>query len=128
MRRILYLTPAALLLLTIFAGLGAAQNEPKKRRELLVKLQNDVNKAMANATLTDEQKKTLDASRETLRKTAMKRRRGGEKTDKRQVRTALQDLRSIFQSEAFKPEDREAVQGGLKQLLEQGKARRRRAA
>lgn len=127
MKRILSLASAALLLLSIFAGAGAAQDTPKKRREVVVKLQNDVNKAMANANLTDDQKKTLEASRETLRKAAMKR-RGGEKADKRQMRNALQDLRSIFQSEAFKPEDRQAVQDDLKQLLEQGQARRRRAA
>ena len=127
MKRLFYLVPAVLLALTLLAGSGSAQNQPRKRRELLVMLMNDVNRAVANATLTADQKKTLDQSREALRQAAMKR-KGGERADPQQVRAALENMRSLFQSDAFRAEDRQAVEEDLRNIREFRKGARRRAA
>ncbi len=129
MKRLFYLVPAMLLALTLLAGAGSAQNEPVyKRRDLITKLRSDIDRAMANATLSEEQKKKLDESRAKLQQAAAKRHRGGERAKPREMHDALQDIRTVFESDAFKAEDRQAVRDDLKKLLEGRKGSRRRRA
>lgn len=108
----------------------APQLSPRERREAMQSLVKNLEKAMANANLTEEQKTKLEQARTTVRDAAQARRRGGSGAppDREKLRTALRDLYEISQSDAFRAEDREAVRKDLEKLREmrgQGGAERR---
>jgi hypothetical protein len=98
----------------------AAQEMPTRqqlqnRRHAITKLQTDLNTAIANAKLTDDQKKTLEEARANLSAARGK--------DRAAVRKALSDVRSIMQSDAFRPEDRQMIRKDLQRLRPARKAR-----
>jgi len=95
----------------------------KNRRELMMKLSNDVTAARANATLDDAQRKQLDTAIEGLRATAPGK-KGGARPDREQMRASMQSIRQLAQSNAFKEEDRKKVQDDLAAIREFQKERR----
>lgn len=138
----------ALGVLTLAATLGAQepapqppeqtqqqpQVSPRERREAMQNLVKHLEQAMANAKLTEEQKTKLEQAKAALREAGQGRRRGGSGTqpDREKMRTALRDLQEISQSDAFRPEDKEAVRKDLDKLRQmrgsgQTGTRRRRA-
>ena len=110
------------------------QASPRERREAMQSLVKNLEKAMANAKLSDEQKTKLEQARTALREAAQGHRRGasGATPDREKMRTALRDLAEISQSDAFRAEDKEAVRKDLEKLRQtrggqSAGARRRRA-
>ncbi len=75
----------------------------------LSKLRSDVKTAMDNAAnLTGQQRQILSDARETLRET----------TGKREIRTAMDNIRFIANADAFRPHDKQTVLDDLKHLRE----------
>lgn len=94
------------------------QVSPRERREAMQNLVKHLDQAMANAKLSEEQKTKLEQAKAALRDAGQARRRGGSGTqpDREKMRTALRDLQEISQSDAFRPEDKEAVRKDLDKL------------
>jgi hypothetical protein len=80
----------------------------------LNKLRDDVQRAMENAKLTDEQRETLTDANGTLREAA----KVNTNLTNRELRMALDNIRYVFNSQAFPAQDRQAVLDDLKLLRE----------
>jgi hypothetical protein len=98
----------------------APQYSPRERREAMQSLVKNLEKAMANANLTEDQRARLDKAKSALQEAGRARRRGGSATpaDPEKMRTALRDLYEISQSGAFRAEDKEAIRKDLEKLRE----------
>jgi pantothenate synthetase len=87
------------------------------------RLRQDLAKAVRNATLSDDQKKTLQDAGSRLRE-AREARQNGEKVDRGSVKKALDEIRQVTESGAFTPEDEAAVKADLDALRGSHEGRR----
>jgi hypothetical protein len=123
----------AMLALTLgLAGSAVAQDNtnsavPGKREARMQQFRTDLETALANSTLTQEQKDALQRDFETVGK-ARRAKRSGETVDKEAVKAAWQNIRNTLQSDAIRPEDREKLQANMKQMRKHGGRKHNRTA
>ncbi len=89
------------------------QNQPQQDQQRhaprpMVQLRKDLAAAMASAQLTGQQKQTLQNAQASLRETREARRQG-QNPDLQAVRLAWRNIRTVAQSGALRPEDRDAI-------------------
>lgn len=87
------------------------------------KLRADLVKAVQNGHLTDDQKKSMQSAGAALREAAQAR-QSGEKVDRAAVKKAFSDIKKITDSDAFQPEDKQAVKADLEAMKEKAKESR----
>ena len=97
----------------------AARTSPSRNTSLdqsgqLNRLRDDVQRAMENAKLTEDQRRTLTEATGTLHDAAG----GNANLTNSDLRTAMDNIRYDFSSNAFQPQDRQAVLDDLKQMRE----------
>ena len=90
------------------------------RVNMLGKLRDDMSAAANNANLTRLQRRSLEDSQAVLQ-TAADDRQAGRNVDTRAVRLAIDNIRSLFSSNAFRDEDRQVVMNDLERLREGGR-------
>jgi hypothetical protein len=96
------------------ARTSSSRSTSLDRTGQLNKLRDDVQRAMENAKLTDEQRETLTDANGTLREAA----KVNTNLTNRELRMALDNIRYVFNSQAFPAQDRQAVLDDLKLLRE----------
>jgi pantothenate synthetase len=79
------------------------------------KVRQDLATAVRNATLSDDQKRALEDAGSRLR-AAREARQSGDKVDRKSLKKALDEIRQVSESGAFKPEDQAAVKADLDAL------------
>jgi hypothetical protein len=87
------------------------------------KLRADLKKAVQNGHLTDEQKSSMQSAGAALRQAA-EARQSGQKVDRNAVKKAFSDIKKVADSDAFQPEDKQAVKADLEAMKEKGKEAR----
>ncbi len=93
--------------------LGATQGQAGKLDpELFTRLREHLTTAIGNATLSDSQAATLRAAGETLRK-ASEARKSGQSVDRAKLKEALDDIKQVLESDAFRAEDVALVKADL---------------
>ena len=108
MQRISHL---ALLLLPL---LIAVPTHAQHRRELLLRLRDDVSTAVAHASLTEKQTQNMDRCQQTLLLAAQSR-RGQKVVNDRDLQHALKGLEKAGKDAAFRPQDRQAIESDLRE-------------
>jgi hypothetical protein len=88
--------------------LGQDRQKAPRRGEAARQAQENWERALANSTLTPEEKDALRKDLETVR-SAARARRLGETVDEENARAAAQRIREVMQSDKIRPEDREAI-------------------
>ena len=81
------------------------------------KLRDDLRKAIQNGNLSDQQKTTMQNAGAALR-AAAEARQNGEKVDRSSVKKAFSDIEKVTNSNAFRPEDQQAVKADLEAIKE----------
>jgi hypothetical protein len=89
------------------------------RLNVLAKLREDMSAAATNANLTRVQRRSLEDSQAVLQ-TAADDRQAGRTVNLRAVRLALDNIRNLFSSDAFREEDRQVVLNDLDRLRAAG--------
>ena len=115
----LFASIAMLALALGLTGSAAAQDNPRKSGNRAARMQQfhtDLETAIANSTLTAEQKDTLRKDFDTVRQG----RKSNDAAQKEAARTAWQNIRNTLQSDAIRPEDREKLQANMKQMRKHG--------
>lgn len=112
----------ALLFFAAFAGAQDDSATPAANGPG-AKLRADLIKAVQNGHLTDEQKSSMQNAGAALRAAAQAR-QSGEKVDRSSVKKAFADIKKVTDSDAFRPEDKEAVQADLEAVKEKVKESR----
>jgi len=107
------------LCLSCLAGAQDSLPEPAKDGPG-AKLRADLIKAVQNGHLTDEQKSSMQNAGAALREAA-KSKRNGEKVDRDAVKKAFSDIKKIVNSDAFQPEDQQAVKADMEAVKEKVK-------
>jgi len=121
---------ASIAMLALVLGLGgsavAQDNTQKsgKRAARMEQFRTDLETAIANSTLTAEQKDTLRKDFDTVRQA----RKSNDAAQKEAARTAWQKIRTTLQSDAIRPEDREKLQANMKQMRRHGGKKHNRGA
>jgi len=86
------------------------------RRELLLRLRDDVSTAVAHASLTEKQTQNMDRCQQMLLLAAQSRRDHKHKlVNDRDLQHALKDLEKAGKDAAFRPEDRQAIESDLQE-------------
>lgn len=85
------------------------------RKTLVAQLRQDMDRAIANARLTGEQRAKLTEARATLREIEAARKKGIQ-VDQTRSRAAAETLRQLLATDAFRPEDRRAIERSLESL------------
>jgi hypothetical protein len=93
---------------------SSSRNTSLDRTGQLNRLRDDVQRAMENAKLTEEQRETLTDANGTLREAAKE----NANVTNRELRMAMDNIRYVFSSHAFQAQDRQAVLDDLKLLRE----------
>lgn len=88
--------------------LGQDRQKTPRRGEAVRQAQENWERALANSSLTPEEKDALRKDLETVR-SAARARRLGEPVDEENARAAAQRIREVMQSDKIRPEDREAI-------------------
>jgi len=104
--------PLALAAICFFISQSAyAQN----RREVILRLRDDVATAMAHVSLEEKQVQKLDRCRQTLLLASQsgQKNTGGGKKD---LDAAVSDIEKLFQKRLFLEEDRKGVEQDIRQL------------
>jgi hypothetical protein len=87
----------------------------QKRREVILRLRDDIATAMAHASLNEKQTQKLDRHRQSLLLTAQSGR--VRKTSNRpNLEATLKEIEKTFHGSSFQPEDRNVVQQDIDQL------------
>jgi hypothetical protein len=86
-----------------------------ERAEMLNRLRADVQTAINNGNLTARERRSADDALATLRDAA-ENRRDGYSVDSREVRLAMDNLRTLLDSNSIRPEDRDRLREDLNQL------------
>jgi hypothetical protein len=84
------------------------------RRELLVRLRDDVSTAVAHASLTEKQRQNMDRCQQTLLLAAQSR-RDRKLVNDRDLQHALKDLEKAGKDAAFRAQDRQAIESDLQE-------------
>jgi hypothetical protein len=125
MKKLFYtLILTGLFAAALTAGPQDQQQSAPPNQRAGARLQQDLAKAVRNATLTDDQKKTLQDGGSRLRE-AREAKQNGEKVDRGSVKKALGEIRQVTESGAFKSEDEAAVKADLDALGGSHEGRRR---
>lgn len=89
---------------------------PKPDRNTLVaQLRQDMDRAIANANLTADQRAKLTEARATIRETEAAKKKGLQ-VDQARRNAAAETLRQLLASDAFRPADRQAVERTMESL------------
>jgi hypothetical protein len=99
---------------------GNGNTSEYDRMNVLSKLREDMSAAANNANLTRTQRRSLEDSQAVLQN-AMDDRQAGRTVNVRAVRLALDNIRTLFSSNAFSQQDREIVMDDLERLRETGR-------
>lgn len=102
------------LALAVLPLLIAVPTHAQHRRELLVRLRDDVSTAVAHARLTEKQTQNLDRCRQTLLLAAQSR-PDSRLVNDRDLQHALKDLEKAGKDPAFRAEDRQAIERDLRE-------------
>ncbi len=81
--------------------------------DTLDRLQGDVQRATDNANLSDDQRQSLNLSRDTLRQAAQQS-RNGQQMNSNNVRLALENIRTVMNNSGISQRDRDAVMNDLR--------------
>jgi len=111
-----------LLSVATFAGAQESSAEPAANGPG-AKLRGDLIKAVQNGHLTDEQKASMQNAGSALRE-AVKARQNGEQVDRAAVKKAFSDIKKVTDSDAFRPEDKQAVKADLEAMKEKARESR----
>lgn len=113
------------ILLGLSASIAVAQDNSSEpaRNGPAAKLRADLTKAVQNGHLTDAQKSTMQSAAASLREAAQAR-QNGEKVDRDAVKKAFSDIKNVVNSDAFQPDDKEAVKADLEAMKEKAKEAR----
>jgi hypothetical protein len=84
------------------------------RRELLLRLRDDVSTAVAHASLTEKHTQNMDRCQQTLLLAAQSR-RGQKLVNDRDLQHALKDLEKAGKDAAFRAQDRQAIESDLQE-------------
>ena len=84
------------------------------RRELLVRLRDDVSTAVAHSSLAEKQRQNMDRCQQTLLLAAQSR-RDHKLVNDRDLQHALKDLEKAGKDAAFRPQDRQAIESDLRE-------------
>jgi uncharacterized protein YaaN involved in tellurite resistance len=134
MKRLIVFVIAAMLV-SVTAHAGAQRGSGVKADpKLTEKLREHLTVAIANATLSEDQERMLRAAGETLR-TASEAKQAGGSVDRDGVKQAFADIKTVLESDAFRPEDAkqvkadmEAVQKAMREQIKRELKGRRRPA
>lgn len=88
-------------------GQGAA-----KMNQLLTDIQN----AMPNASLSDDQKTKLQGDLDSIKQQLQDAQKGGSRPDRNKIMSIVSDMRTIVDSGAFRKEDQTALDKGFDSL------------
>lgn len=125
MKKLIYtLILTELFTVALIAGPQGQEQSAVPSSGPAAKLRQDLATAVQNATLSDDQKKTLKDAGSRLR-AAREARQSGETIDRGSVKKALAEIRRVSESGAFKPEDGAAVKADLDALRSPHEGRRR---
>jgi len=113
---------AVLLWLSSIAG-GQSSSPESENNGPAAKLRADLIKAVQNGHLTDAQKTSMQNAGTTLREAA-RARQNGEKVDRDAVKKAFSDIKKVVDSNAFQPEDKQAVKADLEAMKEKAREAR----
>lgn len=122
MNKIVFGVFAVVLCLSCVAGAQDGSSEPAKDGPG-AKLRADLIKAVQNGHLTDEQKTSMQNAAAALRE-AGKARQSGQKVDRDAVKKAFSEIKKVVNSDAFQPQDKQAVQADLEAVKEKVKESR----
>lgn len=103
------------------SGAGSSR---EKRAELVARLRADMAKAAARANLDAKQRVKLEKAQEKLAEAEAALRKGGMLSPFKMLKMkgALGDIEEIARSNAFRPDDRQRIQEGIKQIKETRKS------
>ena len=87
----------------------------QKRREVILRLRDDISTAMAHASLNEKQTQRLDRNRQSLLLTAQSG-RARKTSSQPNLEATLKEIEKTFHGGPFKPEDRNLVQQDIDQL------------
>ena len=90
-----------------------ANNTNGAAADVLDRLQGDVQRATDNANLNDDQRQSLNLSRDTLRQAAQQS-RNGQQMNSNNVRLAMENIRSVMNNPGISQRDRDAVMNDLR--------------
>lgn len=85
------------------------REQRQERRQKMMRFHEDLDRAIANANLTEAERAKLRTALTTM-KEARQRHRAGEQVDREQMRAAMQEIRSFVQGDAIRAEDKAALQ------------------
>jgi len=108
-RRLLLIFFAATFLFVIYPAYG------QKRREVILRLRDDISTAMAHASLNEKQTQKLDRNRQSLLLTAQSG-RARKTSNQPNLEATLKEIEKTFHGSPFQPEDRNVVQQDIAQL------------
>jgi hypothetical protein len=127
MRFLASIVMLALALGSISSAVAQDNTQSGKRGAQMQQFRTDLETALANSTLTQEQKDALHKNFQTIQQARESKRSGGT-VDQEAVKSAWQNIRSTLQSDAIRPEDREKLENSMKQMRKHGGKRRNRSA
>lgn len=110
---------AATFLLVIYPAYG------QKRREVILRLRDDIATAMAHASLNEKQTQRLDRHRQSLLLTAQSG-RSRKTSNQPNLEATLKEIEKTFHGDPFTAEDRNVVQQDIDQLRTIERSRRAR--
>jgi hypothetical protein len=117
-----------LILLAAAFLLVVSPNYGQKRREVILRLRDDISTAMAHASLNEKQTQKLDRHRQSLLLTAQSG-RARKTSSQPNLEATLKEIEKAFHGGPFTPEDRNLVQQDIDQLrtIERNRRARRYA-
>lgn len=122
MKRIGLVLVVASLFLATLAGAQESSAQPAGNGAG-AKLRADLIKAVQNGHLTDAQKTSMQNAGSVLREAA-KARQNGQQVDRNAVKKAFSDIKKVTDSDAFRPEDKQAVKADLEAMKEKARESR----
>lgn len=102
-----------LLTLAVASVLFSDPLHAQNRREAILRLRDDVSAAMAHVSVEEKQTQKLDHCRQTL---LLATQAGPARATRRDLDQALRDIEKIFHSNAFLPDDRDAVRQDISRI------------
>ena len=119
MKNIVLVLLAAVLLFAPLAGAQESSGDAAATQPG-AKLRADLVRAVQNGHLTDEQKSSMKDAGTTLRD-AVTARQNGQQVDRAAVKKAFSEIKKVTDSDAFRPEDKQAVKADLEAMKEKAK-------
>ncbi len=111
MRKILFISTLLLVSTNSSVFLAAQENANSP----VARLRSDIQRAIQNGSPTESELATLQKALGTLRE-AREAREQGERVDRQRVQSALMEAEKVFQSNSFRPADRQAVRHDIEDI------------